>query len=224
VVVCSDVERESLQAYLPEEQVWVVPNGVDRQLFWPRGVAPVAKRLLFFGRLDYFPNRDAIEFFLEAIWPSIRQTHPAAEFHVAGAGADPRLRQLLAAAPGVVFNGRVDDLGALVETAAVVVVPLRSGGGTRLKILESLATGRPVVSTTVGAEGLDLRSERELVLADGATAFAEAVRALLDDPGRAKALGERGLQKVRACYDWDAIEDAFGARVLGLVKPRETTG
>ena len=216
VVVCSEVEASMLRATLPPERVWVVPNGADLARFSPSGIAPVPGRLLFFGRLDYFPNRDAIEHFAQDILPEIRKAHPDVEFHVAGAGGDEALGALLQRVPGTVFHGRVEDLGALVQTAAVVVVPLRSGGGTRLKILEALAAGRPLGSTTVGAEGLDLSEGVDLLVADAPTTFAAAVVQLLDNPSAALDIGANGRAAVQRRYDWQQIETSV-AEQLGVI-------
>ena len=216
VVVCSEVEADVLRASVPADRIWVVPNGADLQRFQPRGMPEIPQRLLFFGRLDYYPNRDAIEFFIQDILPRIRERHPGAEFHVAGAGDDRPVRELAQAVPGVVLHGRVEDLAALVESAAIVVVPLRCGGGTRLKILEALAAGRPVVSTTVGAEGLDMKPGSDLLFADGADAFSQAVIGLLADPAKARALGDAGRRAVQSRYDWQAIESGAADRIAAL--------
>ncbi len=217
VVVCSEVERRILSDTVPGLIPWVVPNGADVERFEPRpDIGRLGNRLLFFGRLDYHPNQDAIDYFISSILPLIRAGRPDVEFHVAGAGGSPELAARLAGTRGVVYHGRVDDLPGLIASAAVVVVPLRSGGGTRLKILEALAVESAVVSSTVGAEGLDLMPGTEVLLADDPQSFSAAVSALLASPGEAAALGRAGRKVVSERFDWRAIEQQFRARLLQL--------
>lgn len=223
VLVCSGIEERLLQAGETGHRAWMVPNGADLERFRPVDQPSVPERLLFFGKLDYFPNRDAIEFFLDDILPRIRESFPQVELHIAGAGGDDGLRARLEAEKGVIYHGKVADLNTLLGSAAVVVVPLRSGGGTRLKILEALAAARPLVSTVVGAEGLELEAGRDLLLADDADAFAAAVTGLLRDTQRAAALGNRGRSTVTRRYDWRAIEESLAQRLAALSSSRGLT-
>lgn len=220
VWVCSDPEVPDVLARAPRARVVVIPNGVDAtgEFSPPADARPEPRRLLFFGRLDYQPNADAIRFFLADIWPRVRAERPDAEFWVAGPGADGSIRQIMDA-PGCRLVGIAPDLPGLLATAAVVVVPLRMGGGTRLKILEALAMARGVVSTRVGAEGLRVEDGRDLLLADEPPAFATNVVRLLDDPAAAAALGGRGRASVLAAYDWRSIESRIRAD-LELLVPR----
>jgi glycosyltransferase involved in cell wall biosynthesis len=222
VWVCSETEVRDVLARAPHAAVRVVPNGVDAHgEFAPRDATPHPRRVLFFGRLDYYPNRDAVEFFVASILPLIRRVLPDVEFSVVGPGGDV-LRPLLAADPGCRLIGPADDLAAMVAAAALVVVPLRMGGGTRLKILEALALRRPVVSTRIGAEGLSLEPGRDLVLEDDPPAFAGAVVDLLTHPERAAALGASGRLAVEEQYDWRRIEQRIRDE-LGLADARVIT-
>lgn len=205
VWVCSEPERELLGRTLPGSNVRVVPNGVDTAAMAPSGRAAERGRLVFFGRLDYFPNVDGLEFFARDILPLIRRRRPDVELHVVGQAATETVRGLAATDSGVRLRGRVDDVRPVLEEAEVVVVPLRAGGGTRLKILEALSMARAVVSTPVGAEGLDLESGRDLLLADSAERFADAVVRLLEDATARRELGEHGRATVVARYDWSSI-------------------
>lgn len=215
VWVCSDEERTLLDGSTAR-RVEVVPNGVDAfGEFAARDVPVVPDRILFFGKLDYHPNSDAVRWFLDEILPAIRARRPQVEFLVVGPGADADLRAHVERTSSATLMGWVPELADLVASAAVVVVPLRAGGGTRLKILEALSLGRPLVSTTVGAEGLDLVSGRDLRLADPPAEFAAQVIALLDDPDAARSLGRAGRAAVRAHYDWSTIGDRM-ARMLSL--------
>jgi len=206
VWVCSDVERELAQRTAPSTRVWTVPNGVDTTYFAPReGAATESSRLLFFGRLDYFPNVDGMDWFAREILPRIDAKRPGTGVDVVGAAATRELRDLVARTPSLRLTGRAPDLRAAIADACVVVVPLRAGGGTRLKILEALSMAKPVVSTSVGAEGLDVEDGEHLVLADAPQAFADAVLSLLADPVRAARMGAAGRARVRERYDWSHV-------------------
>lgn len=229
VFVCSDPEVAEVRLRAPSATVRVIPNGVDSIIeFAPDpDIRPVPQRILFFGRLDYFPNVDAVEHFLDAILPRIHAQVPGLEFRVVGPGGSAALRSSVERTPACRYVGRVEDLRAEVAAAAVVVVPLRVGGGTRLKILESLSLERPVVSTPLGAEGLDLVDRRDLVLAEDPAGFADAVLRLLNDPDGANALAGRGRATVRDRYDWGAIEERIATELGFLAKrggPVDTPG
>lgn len=213
--VCSDEDARAVRRAVGQARVAVVPNGVDTTRFAPAPRPPVPGRLLFFGRLDYFPNREAIEWFVREMLPEIRRAVPEAHLEVVGQGAEPALAALLATSPGARLHGPVTDVPAALAEASVVVVPLRAGGGTRLKILEALGAARPVVSTTVGAEGLDLTPGKDLLLADDAAAFAAAVTGLLRHPEQGARLGAAGRETVRRRYDWALVR----AQVAGLLAP-----
>ena len=210
VWVCSEAEAAWIRTNVPAAKAHVVPNGVDTAAFsaseWK---PPVAGRMVFFGRMDYHPNADGVAWFADAMLPAIRAARPDAELVVAGPGDIPGQRSL-ESRPGMRLLGAVPDVRPVVASASVVVVPLRSGGGTRLKILEALALGRPVITTTVGMEGLELVPGRDLLVADDAVGFAEAVTRVLSDPALAGRLGAAGKAAVTA-YDWGAIETAIAA-------------
>ncbi len=212
VWVCSEAEAAWAEKHVPEAHAVVIPNGVDTRAFradsWQ---PPVPDRILFFGRMDYHPNADGAAWFAESMFPAIRAARPEAELILAGPGDPPELRALRDK-PGIHCLGPVPDVRPIIASAGVVVVPLRSGGGTRLKILESLAMGRPVVTTTVGMEGLALRPDRDLLTVDTAEAMTEAVLRVLSDPSLGERLGASGRETVGA-YDWASIEASIVARL-----------
>jgi polysaccharide biosynthesis protein PslH len=206
VWVCSETEIEAAVRIAPTARVESVPNGVDTGAFAPLPtITPAARQLLFFGRLDYEPNRDALQFFVGEILELIRRQEPGVEFVIAGAGDSRFATGLAARSTGVRVLGRVDDLPAVLAEATVIVVPLRMGGGTRLKILEALSMARPVVSTTLGAEGLLLGSGEHLLLADTSADFAEAVIRLLRNQALCQTLGNAGRAVVERMYSWDVV-------------------
>ncbi len=163
---------------------------------------PDATDLLFFGSYGWFPNEDAVTTFAETAWPQIRNARPDARLIVAGRNA-PDSVQELDARPGVEFVGEVPDLGAAVRDAAAVVAPLRIGGGTRLKILESMAWGAPVVTTAAGFEGVDARPGAEVAVATDWMEFAETATEVLDSPARRTRLGRNARRRVEQVYAMD---------------------
>jgi len=208
-VVVSQADAVALHALDPALPLVVVPNGVDVAHY--AGYVPGAddpvlppNSLVFTGKMDFRPNVDAVLWFVESVLPLIQRQVPGVRFYVVGQSPLPRVRAL-AANPAVIVTGRVPDVRPYIAGAAVYVVPLRIGGGSRLKVLEALAMGRAVVSTSLGCEGYPLVADRELVVADEPTDFARAVIALLRDPGRRAELGEAGQRFAAERYDWSVI-------------------
>jgi glycosyltransferase involved in cell wall biosynthesis len=185
----------------------VVPNGVDLERYAFRREPPGSELVLFVGDLSWPPNAEAVRWFAREIWPAIRRARPLARAEILGRSAPPDLKRL--AAPGLALIGERDDTRPFWERAAVAVVPLLAGGGTRLKILEAAACGVPVVSTPIGAEGLDFAPEREIRLAEDAGAFASAVSALLADRRAAREQAVAARARVEAGYGWRDIGRAF---------------
>lgn len=202
----SDLDRSRLLQNNPNLPITVVPNGVDLDYFHPMAQPEHRRHVVFTGSMDWRPNQDAARYFVGEILPLLHRACPDLECTFVGR-SPPADIQALAALPGVHITGTVDDVRPYVEGAAVYVVPLRIGGGSRLKILEALAMGRAVVSTTVGAEGLDVVAGRHVILADDPRAFAESVLQLLDDPKRCLELAIEGRRLVERQYGWDALAD-----------------
>jgi glycosyltransferase involved in cell wall biosynthesis len=191
----------------------VVPTGVDTTYFQPNDSGESTADLVFTGSMDWYPNEDAILYFIDAMLPRIRAQMPAVTFSVVGRTPSAHLRRAVDAAGGHV-SGAVPDVRPYVERSPVYVVPLRIGGGTRLKIFEALAMGKAVVSTTVGAEGLPIVDGLHYVQADEPGAFADAVVALLGDGGRRRALGQAGRQLVEDNYSWTQVARTFESACL----------
>jgi polysaccharide biosynthesis protein PslH len=224
VWVCSREDAGLAADIAPRARIRAIPNGVDTEYLRPTDDDAVrAGRLLFFGRMDYEPNRDAVRYFARTILPDLRGEAEAVELRVVGPGIGPELRQLAADAPEIRLVGRVDDLRPELAAAAAVVVPLRMGGGTRLKILEAMAAGKAVVSTTIGAEGLDVSDSSEVLLADSPGEFARAVGRVLADPDLRRRLGAAARRTVEHRYDWGRIKDAAAAS-LWPVESQPTDG
>jgi glycosyltransferase involved in cell wall biosynthesis len=202
-------DAEKLEAISGGRPVVVVPNGVDLSRYAPREDPGETGTLFFVGDLSWEPNADAVRFFSREIWPLIRAGAPSARAQILGRGA----RSGLVAGEGISLLGEGGDTRPHWAAAAVGVVPLRSGGGSRLKILEAAASAVPVVSTSVGAEGIDLLPDREILLADTPAAFADAVQRLLRDPELRRRVGAAARAKVEAVYGWETIGRAFARKL-----------
>lgn len=223
VMPCSEVDRGHLGRLRPGRPLVVVPNVVDVDGYDP-GAAGDENTVLFQGGLDWYPNRDAVAFFASEILPRVRRAWPAARLVVAGRNPPDAFRSRWTRQGGVEFTGTVEDMRPLIARAALSVVPLRIGSGTRLKILEAAAMERAVVSTRLGAEGLDFVEGEEIVLADEPQAFADAVVGLLADPGRRTALGRAARRRVEAEYSPRVVREqlrrALDAVPLTPLAPR----
>jgi sugar transferase (PEP-CTERM/EpsH1 system associated) len=207
----SEQDRALLAETAPGANVSAIPTGVDTAYFTPNGRPELSTAIVFTGSMDWYPNEDAVLQFADAILPLIRREVPAASVTVVGRDPSPRLRAAAARA-GLRLTGLVEDVRPYVAEAAVYVVPLRVGGGTRLKVFEALAMAKPVVSTTVGAEGLPLVPGEHFLRADDPAAFAQAVVSLLRDPDRRRSLGTAGRRLVEERYSWSQVAREFEAR------------
>jgi glycosyltransferase involved in cell wall biosynthesis len=213
----SDVDRDMLAGAGSDADVQAISTGVDTSYFQPGAAGDGSSGLAFVGSMDWYPNEDAVLHFLENILPRIRRQVPDVPFSIIGRNPSARIVASARAMPNVHVTGTVDDVRPHIASAAVCVVPLRIGGGTRLKIFEALAMGKAVVSTSVGAEGLPLDSGEHFVRADDAAAFADAVVALLRDPAAARSLGAAGRELVVAKYSWAEVASEFESRCRQLL-------
>jgi glycosyltransferase involved in cell wall biosynthesis len=207
VLACSAADAAALRRLVPGLEVVVVPNGVDIAHYQPDGVGAADlgdQALVFTGKMDFRPNVDAVLWFCSQVWPWVRQAEPGAQFYIVGRDPHPRLAPL-ADVPGVTLTGFVDDIRPYIAAASVYVVPLLTGGGTRLKVLEAMALGKPLVSTTLGCEGIDARSGQDLILADAPQDFGAQVVGLLRDASRREALGRSARAFVQRCFDWPIV-------------------
>lgn len=208
-VTVSDQDRDQLGAGLEPGRIEAIPTGVDLDYFQVGARDDEdANDIVFSGSMDWFPNEDAILYFIEAILPRVREVRPNVTVTVVGRNPSDRLRRAAAAA-AIRVTGTVDDVRPYVQRAAVYMVPLRIGGGTRLKIYEALAMGKAVVSTTIGAEGLPLAEGEHIVRADEPEAFARALLALLENPERRQALGDAGRTLMEERFSWGQVARAF---------------
>ncbi len=209
VIGVSAEDREQMKRDYGAQTVFDVPTGVDTDYFQPRGVQPSAHSMVFTGSMDWLPNEDAIKYFMQEIMPLIKKKVPDAALTVVGRNPPPALVELSKEDPSLIITGRVEDVRPYIEESAAYIVPLRIGGGTRLKIFEAMAMERAVVSTTVGAEGLPVSNGIELLVADEPAAFANAVITLLTNSSYAVQLGQRAASIVRQNHGWRQVTESF---------------
>src|SRR5262249_6607236 len=203
VIAVSDHDRQQMLEMDPTSQITVVPTGVDTQKF---NVAPPSSvnppRIVFTGSMDWEPNVDAVDYFCAQIWPRIRREFPHAIFQIVGRNPFPKVQKL--ASNSVQVTGTVPSVAEYLEKASVVVVPLRIGGGTRLKIFEAMAMGKAMGSTSIRAEGPYVHSGQDLLLAYEAAAFADAILLLLREASIRRGLEQAAVQ-LAAQYDWSRV-------------------
>lgn len=198
--------------------VIVVENGVDVTSINPFLINRESRNLIFIGGMGYIPNIDGATFMVESILPLIRQKLPETKLHIIGKKPVPAVTAL-GDADGVEIHPDVPDIKPWYENAAVSVIPLRAGGGTRLKILESMAIGVPVVSTSIGCEGLDVTNNENILIADTPSEFAVCVCKLLDNPELRAQISQRARALVETRYSWDAISPKLLDVYKSMMKP-----
>jgi sugar transferase (PEP-CTERM/EpsH1 system associated) len=206
VLAVSDADRDTIARLYPEaarKPAWVVRTGVDTEYFVPSEASPTDPHLVFTGSMDWLPNEDAMKYFCADVLPLIREQEPRVTLSIVGRAPTPAVRALAQA--GVTVTGTVDDVRPYMEKAAAYIVPLRIGGGTRLKIFEAMAMGKAVVSTTIGAEGLPVVAGEHALIADEPRSFADAVLTVLRDTARRRALETAARTLVVEHYDWSAV-------------------
>ena len=219
IVASSARDAAAFRAMGAGDRVTAVSTGVDLREFRPAATESDPSLVIFVGAMRYEPNIDAMEFFCREVWPSVRARLPDARFRIVGRTPAPRVLAL--ASPSVEVTGTVDSVVPHRAAAAVEVVPLLAGGGTRLKLYEAMAMGKAIVSTSLGAEGLDYRDGHDIVLADSAQAFADAVVALLNDAPRRAVLGKAAVATA-ARYDWPVVVAEFEQVLRRVVANRKT--
>jgi sugar transferase (PEP-CTERM/EpsH1 system associated) len=223
VLTVSDSDRNIFSRVADPSRITVIPTGVDIEYFRPSDHQEEPNTIVFTGAMDWMPNEDAIVYFIKAILPRIRKRIPGVSLCVVGRDPSRGLLELGASEPGIEVTGRVDDVRPFVRRAAVYVVPLRIGGGTRLKIFEAMAMGKAVVSTTIGAEGLPVHPGQDILIADDPEDFANTTINLLGDPIRRSEIGRTARELVDRGYSWDAVVRPFEAVLEMLAGERRAS-
>jgi polysaccharide biosynthesis protein PslH len=226
VIAVSENDRSLMRQWVDADRVTVVPTGVDLAQYRPDPSASdpnaSAPLITFVGAMDWEPNVDGVEYFCGEVWPAIKAEVPLARFRIVGRNPDRRVQKWASNSSdnSIEVTGRVPSVVEHLHQSTVVIVPLRIGGGTRLKIYEAMATAKAVVSTTVGAEGLDVHRGRDIILADDPRSFAQAVLMLLRDPELRRRY-EKVAAETAARYDWPAIGERF-SEVLQTVAEKKS--
>lgn len=206
--VVSDQERHIVKNITPAFPIEVIPNGLDLASYTGYEISPRPDTLIFCGSLTFQPNYDAVCYFLSQVYPLIRRERPNVRLQITGRHEGVHLPDGLVDA-SVTLTGHVPDVKPLIAQSWVSLVPIRAGGGTRFKILEAMALGTAVVSTSKGAEGLDVTHDQHLLLADTPQTFADATLRLLAEPGLRSRLVQAGHRLVAERYNWSVITPRF---------------
>lgn len=202
VSVTSERDASLLRSFEPATRLAVIPNGVDISQFQPSTARPEPDSLLFFGAMNYYPNHDGVSYFVDQIFPRVLAKRPSTKLWLVGPAPDSVMRLK---GPNIEVTGFVDAVEPYIDRASAVVVPLRLGGGTRLKIVEAMAKAKPIVSTRIGAEGIDVVHEQHALLADDPQGFADQVERVLADAALGARLGQAARGLAEASYGWPAL-------------------
>ena len=222
VIAVSAADEQQMRNEYDLRSAAAVATGVDIDYFIPSGkITPEKHNIVFTGSMDWLPNEDAMQYFIREVLPLVRKEIPDVTLTVVGRNPYASLVELGKTDQSIVVTGRVDDVRPYIEKAAVYIVPIRIGGGTRLKIYEAMSMAKPVVSTTVGAEGLPVTNNQELVLADSAAEFATALVRLFRDQDWAAELGGRAAKLVREKFGWRGVAESFAALCAEAAKSRQ---
>jgi polysaccharide biosynthesis protein PslH len=219
IVAVSDVDREAMQELFGVKRISSVATGVDLEYFTPPPDAPNEADLIFTGSMDWLPNIDAMEWLAAEILPLIHREQADCRLLIAGRRPTPGLQELARREPRIALTGTVPDIRPYVWGSKISVVPLRIGGGTRLKIFEAVAAKVPVVSTSIGAEGLPLEDGKHILIADRPEAFARKCLELLANPEQRCDLAERAWELVAGRYSWQAVIRDFEAALETAPRP-----
>jgi glycosyltransferase involved in cell wall biosynthesis len=214
VIAVSEIDAERMKTMFGVKGVTSVPTGVDLEYFAAPGTTPHVADMIFSGSMDWLPNVDAVEHFVREVLPLIREQLPSATFTIAGRSPDARVLKAVQGFTGVSVTGKVDDMRPYLWGSRISVVPIRIGGGTRLKIYECMAAGLPVVSTKVGAEGLCYQDGADIAIADDPHSFAAACVRLLRTESLRHSMADSALKRAQNEFSWEAVSREFEAVLI----------
>lgn len=215
----SELDKQRLLELVPDAHADVMANGVDVDYFNPNGAAVVPGNLLMASGMNWFPNRDAVLYMCNDIWPLLTQRMPELSWTVVGASPPQELLDLAARDPRVTVTGFVDDVRPYLAQAEIYLCPMRDGGGTRVKILDALAMGKAIVSTTMACEGIEVTPGKNVLFADTPLAFVEQIQRLRADAALRQSLGHEARKFVMDCYSWPVIGKNLSAVYQRLTRP-----
>ena len=218
VIAVSDRDRESFGEFINPGKVTVIQTGVDTDYFRPSSEPEIPNSLVFTGSMDWLPNEDGIVYFINEIFPLVLAKVPGATLCVVGRKPSQRLQDLAARIPNMQLTGWVEDVRPYLSKCSVCIVPLRIGGGTRLKIFEAMSMSKSVVSTSIGAEGLPVTNGEHLLLADDPTSFANCILGLFSDESMRKQIGRAARELVSQNYGWEMVARDFSSVLEDVVQ------
>jgi sugar transferase (PEP-CTERM/EpsH1 system associated) len=204
-IVVSEDDHRIMSSRVKSAGIDVIPNGVDTTYYSPQNVQAEQFCLVFSGQMDWFANEDAVLYFSREIYPHIKKRIPNVTFWIVGRNPTKKIENLAQKDKSIIITGFVKDVRSYIATSKVVIVPLRIGSGTRLKILEAMAMGKAIVSTKIGCEGLDVTDGENILMADKPLDFAQKIIELFENPSMAKKLEQAGRKLVEEKYSWDKI-------------------
>lgn len=219
-ITCSDLDSIRFKEIAPEANVVVIPNGVDCEFFSAQGRRARENSVVFVGTMNWYPNIQAMDFFLKQVWPALKARVPAATMDIGGSNPPESIIQLAKSLPDVAVHGYLPDVRPLLDTSAVFVCPIMDGGGTKLKLLDAFAMGKCVVAHPVACEGIDVTPDLDVVLASTPSEFIEQVTSLLADEPRRQAIGRAARQLVEQRYSFDRIGDHFNSVIERVIEHR----
>ncbi len=215
-ITCSNLDSERLRNLVPSARTLTIPNGVDVEYFTPHTGSGEPNTLIFVGSLNWYPNVDAMFFFLREIWPQLKRRIPDLRFDIVGSAPSRQLVELAGSLEGVKMHGFVEDVRPYIQKAAVYVCPIRDGGGTKLKLLDAFATGSCVVAHPIACEGIDARPGVHVVHATNAEEFVDAIADLLGDPARRQAMGMQARKLAVERYSFQGISQELARAFSAL--------
>ena len=218
VLAVSENDREAFARFLDPRKLTVMPTGADTEFFQPSDEREIPNSLVFTGSMDWLPNEDGIFYFANEIFPLILAKAPDATLCVVGRKPSRRLQDLAARVPNIQLTGWVEDVRPYLAQCAVYIVPLRIGGGTRLKIFEAMSMAKAVVSTSIGAEGLPVKNGEHLLMADDPASFAESTLQLLGNASQRAQIGQAARHLVEENYSWATVSKGFAQALENVVK------
>ncbi len=217
-ITCSELDSERLASLIPGVRTVVVPNGVDCEYFTPAGGPQRPASLIFVGTMNWYPNVDAMSFFLREIWPGLRERVPAVTLDIVGSNPPASLRDLARGLPGVTIHGYVPDVRPLIDCAAIFVCPIRDGGGTKLKLLDAFAMRKCVVAHPIACEGIDATPDEHVALASTPADFIDRIVTLLAAPERREAMGRAARELVEQRYSFATIGAQFSDMMEAIAR------
>lgn len=217
-ITCSDLDRERLHQIAPKANVVVIPNGVDCDFFTSATPPTRPNSVIFVGSMNWYPNVDAMLFFVREIWPRLKERVPTATMDIAGSSPPESLRTLARSLPDVVVHGYLPDVRPLMDSAGVFVCPIRDGGGTKLKILDAFAMKKCVVAHPIACEGINVTAGKNVVLASTPEDFVTELSNLLADEGRRLSIGAAARHLAESQYSFRSIGEQFNATIVEVAQ------